>query len=165
MTLSPQVVPGHLLVANRLIDAQGYSLGIDTKMSAAKGLHVGTLLTVGEEQQQDTLEQTSTAAEHSPLAWEAQAAVIGEVCRVLKTRMMAIHAIAGRASGGESQLTKEMKSQGTIAGMLGVAAGAFMEKPSSFKDLWNDNEKTLVISDRLAKFLVGVIAQLPPGAS
>jgi nucleoside phosphorylase len=161
-SLRSEVAGGHLLVADRLVDSQGYALGIATKIASSRGLHVGTLLSVAEYPKDDANADSPAVADESALAWETQAVVIAEVCRVLKTTMMAIHGIAGNSTTGESTVTKEMKTQESIAGMLGAAAGALLEKPSSFKDLWNDSEKTLVVSDRLAKFLVGVMSQLPP---
>lgn len=163
-SMQSQVAPGHLLVANRLVDTRGYSLGINTGMPSAMSLHVGALLTVSEEPHAAKTATTTTAeadTTNSALAWETQAAVIGEVCRVLKTKMMAVHGVSGRSDRSESKLTQEIKSQDSLAGILGAAAGALIEKPSSFKDLWNEKEATLVISDRLAKFLVGVMVQLP----
>ena len=148
------VARGQLLVANRLVDAGGYSLSIDAKMSPTKGLHVGTLLTV----------DPAAASENPPVAaaaQDSQAAVIGEVCRVLKTKMMAVHCISAMPGQPGNIVAKKIKSQDSIAGVVGAAAGALIDQPSSIKGLWNDSAANLVFSDRLAKFVVGIISQLP----
>ena len=117
------VKPGHLFVANRLVDSSGYSLGINTSFAACRGLHVGPLLTAIETEATtaengDPIELSKSGISKSdvadsdvvatdvaatdvaatdvaatadsegstadpPLAWERQAAVIGETCRVV----------------------------------------------------------------------------------
>lgn len=165
---NPTVARGDMMIANRLVDSAGYSLAIDTKMPTSKHLHVGTLLTLDGEppNPSDTsggaaVPATALTSTDGTLAHESQAAVIGEVCRVLKTKMMAVHCAATKVGDVESTLAKGIKSQATLAGMVGAAASALIDKPGSIKDLWNDKEARLVFADRLAKFLVSVIAQLP----
>ena len=74
--------------------------------------------------------------------------------------MMAIHGVTGSFAKQNSVL-QELKSQDSVAGILGAAAGALIDRPSSVKDLWKESEASLMLTDRLAKFLVGVIGQLP----
>ena len=51
--------------------------------------------------------------------------------------------------------------QKTMAGKLGAAAGAIFSRPTAAKDLWDLRGMALKSSDRLAKFLAGMIEQLP----
>lgn len=153
MAVDPSVSRGHLLVANRLVDSRDYSLAIDTRMDEAKGLRVGTLSTLAD----DTEKPTASGA----LAQDTQAAVIGEVCRVLKTKMMAVHCVAATPNTRANPVAEKIKSQDSIAGIVGAAAGALLDQPSSLKNMWKDKEANLVFSDRLAKFLVSIISQLP----
>ena len=153
MAADPSISRGHLLVANRLLDSRDYSLAMDSKMAEAKGLRVGTLSTI----EDGATTKSSTEA----LAHDSQAAVIGEVCRVLKTKMMAVHCIAATPNTRGNPVAEKIKSQDSIAGIVGAAAGALLDQPSSIKDMWKDKEANLVFSDRLAKFLVGMISQLP----
>jgi len=153
MATDPSVSRGHLLVANRIVDARDYSLSIDTKMAEARGLRVGTLSTVADK----AIKEATAGA----LAQDSQAAVIGEVCRVLKTKMMAVHCVAATLNTRDNPVAEKIKSQGSIAGIVGAAAGALLDQPSSLKHMWKDKEANLVFSDRLAKFLVSMISQLP----
>ena len=153
MAADPSVGRGQLLVANRLVDSRDYSLSIDTKMGEANGLRVGTLSTIAD----------GAAPKDAPdaLAQDGQAAVIGEVCRVLKTKMIAVHCIAATPNARGNPVADKIKSQDSIAGIIGAAAGALLDQPSSLKGMWKDKEANLVFSDRLAKFLVSMISQLP----
>ena len=157
MALAGPVRRGDIIVADRIVDPHEYSLEIGTKMPEAKGLRVGTLLTV--EMFPEEAKKQKEFAGTNALACDTQAAVIAEVCRVLKTRMMAVHVVAQRESV-TSTLVKKVKSQESMAGLLGAAAGALIEKPSTVKDFWNDKESSLKLSDRLAHFLEGVVGQL-----
>ena len=157
MSLMETVRRGDIIVADRIVDPHDYSLATGTKMPEGKGLRVGTLLTV--EMFPEDTKQQKAFVETGALACDTQAAVIAEVCRVLKTRMMAVHVVAQRESV-TSTLVKKVKSQESMAGLLGAAAGALIEKPSSVKDFWNDKEDALKLSDRLAHFLEGVVSQL-----
>lgn len=157
MATEPSVSRGHILVANRIVDSRDYSLAIDTKMAESKGLRVGTLSTIADGATDDKKNQSKTES----LAQDTQAAVIGEVCRVLKTKMMAVHCVAATPNTRGNPIAEKIKSQDSIAGIVGAAAGALLDQPSSIKDMWKDKEANLVFSDRLAKFLVSMISQLP----
>ncbi len=65
----------------------------------------------------------------------------------------------------DDELPEDLDSlimQRTTAGRLGAAAGTLFRRPSSIKDMLRLKEDALVASDRLAKFLDGVIQQLIP---
>jgi hypothetical protein len=44
---------------------------------------------------------------------------------------------------------------------IGAAAGSMLRRPSAAKDLWKLRESAITAADRLSKYLVGVIQQLP----
>jgi hypothetical protein len=48
----------------------------------------------------------------------------------------------------------------TLARQLGAATGAIFKRPSAVKDLWQLREDAIRLSDRLARFLAGVVEQL-----
>jgi adenosylhomocysteine nucleosidase len=56
---------------------------------------------------------------------------------------------------------ENLLEQKTLAGKVGAAAGAVLKRFSAAKDLWQLREDALKASDRLAKFLAGVVGQLP----
>mgnify|MGYP001580188125 CR=1 FL=1 len=51
--------------------------------------------------------------------------------------------------------------QKTAVAKLGAAAGSVWRRPSVAKDLWRFNEDALKASDRLARFLSGLVKNLP----
>ena len=162
VSLNDQIKRGSIVVADRIVDDREYSLNTGTRMAQSKGLHVGTLLT--RESLPTNTEKKSLASKTTykspPLATETQSAVIAEVSRLQKCPMMAVFCVAQGFKERTSNMLNQLKSQDSIAGALGAAAGALLDKPGSVKEFWNDKESTLKHSDRLAKFLVSVISQL-----
>ena len=148
---------GEIVVADHIIDRRDYSLSTGTRMAESKGLRVGPMLTVDMFPSEPDKQQELAATK--AIACDTQASVVAEVCRVLKVKMMAIHVVAKRQSA-TSSLMKQVKSQESIAGLIGAAAGAIIENPGTVKEFWNDKEDALKLSDRLAAFLEGVIRQL-----
>ena len=157
--LASSVKSGEIVVADRIIDDNGYSLSTGTKMPESKGLRVGTVLTRA---LLPTLQaEKSQLANMGALACDTQAALVAEVCRVMKTPMMGVHCVAESRNESHSQIIGKVKSQDSLAGMIGAAAGALLDQPGSVREFWHDKEKALRLSDRLSGFLVGVIDQLP----
>lgn len=156
--LQADVRRGEMIVADRFIDRHEYSLATSIQMPESPGLRVGTLLTL--EHHPTTTDAKRKLTSTSALASECQAAVVAEVCRVLKTRMLSVHVVAETLQSKPPTTIDQFKSQDSIAGMLGAAAGAILEKPSSVKDFWHDKEASLRLSDRLAGFLTSMLAQL-----
>ena len=158
IALNESVRRGQIMVADRIVDQREYSLTTGTKMTESAGLRVGTLLTV--ETRPETTEEKRQLIGTNALACETQAAVIAEVCRLLKIRMMAVHVVAEPLNSSIGGTVKKVMSQDSLAGVIGAAAGALIEKPSSVKEFWHDKESSLRLSDRLAGFLVSVVEQL-----
>lgn len=157
-SLDETVRRGDIVVANRIVDEHGYSIKPGTKMSESPGLRVGTLLAV--DMLPGTADEQRRAITNEALICAVQTAVIAEVCRQLKLRLMAVHVVADRLGTPAPTIVKQVGSQTTLAGVLGAAAGALIEKPSTMKELWSNRESSLRLSDRLAGFLASVVAQL-----
>lgn len=152
---------GHMLIAQTLTDSQSYSLQTGLQLDPAtlsKGVHAGTLLTV--QQFPDSLSKKTELAKVDALACDRQATIIAEVCRLQKLPMMAIHAVGETVNEKSRVSVREIKSQATLSGKIGAAAGALLEQPSSAVDFWHEKESTLRLSDRLAKFLANMIRGL-----
>jgi nucleoside phosphorylase len=158
IAIHESVKRGDMVVANRVIDEHDYSLRIDMNMPTSKSIHVGVVLT---RQSLPTQADKTKLVAKQALACETQAAVIAEVSRLKKTPMMAIQCVAQGLQQRPSAVISKIKSQDSLAGFVGAAAGALLDQPGSAKDLWHDKEDTLKLSDRLAQFLVGVVGQLP----
>ena len=160
--LDQTIKRGDIVVADRIVDGEGYSLQTGTKMPAAKGLHVGTLLTL-EQPPSSPNEKLAQSKSTEAIACDRQAAVAAEVCRFLKAPLMSVHVVAEAANARGNAALKKVRSQDSMASMIGAAAGAILDQPGSLKAFWNEKEHGLRLSDRLANFLTGMIAQLPGG--
>jgi adenosylhomocysteine nucleosidase len=129
-------------------------------VEATPSLHVGRLLTV------DRLIRTSDekrrlGAEYEASACDMETMAVAEVCQREKTRFLSVRVVSDAV---DDELPKEIErllDQKSMAAKLGAATGAIFNRLSSIKDMWKLKEDAIKASDRLAKFLVGVVAQLP----
>jgi adenosylhomocysteine nucleosidase len=156
----------HILMADAVVDeASGTTLDIGLtidKQSVADspGLHVGRLLTV-DRLIHDPAEKRELGERHHALACDMESYAVAETCAALHVRCLSVRIIS---DGVDDALPKEIEkliSQQSTAAKLGAAAAALWNRPSSAKDLWALQEEALVASDKLAKFLLGVMRQLP----
>ena len=105
-------------------------------------------------------EKTELGRQHEALACDMETMVIAEVCRQQKVRFLAVRVIT---EGVDERLPVELErmfAQKTIAGKLGAATGAILRRPGAVKDWWKYQQEGLQASERLAKFLSGIVAQL-----
>ena len=161
--LVPGLRRGHILMADEVTDGQhrlSVGLHIDrAAIAASPTLHVGRLLTV-DAVQRTPAEKRALAQLHSALACDMETMAIAEVCQRTGTRFLAVRIISDAV---DDELPKEIQGlveQKSTAARLGAATAALWNRPSSLKDMWKLKEDALRASDRLAKFLVGVIEQL-----
>lgn len=171
--LQDEMRRGHFLMADAVLLAreklpaddapQQLSIGLTMDkeaLAASPGVHVGRLLTVGrlirgaEEKRQ--LGQTYDA-----LACEMETFAVAHVCQREKVRFLSVRIISDTVEEELPNEIEKLLDQQTTAAKLGAAAAALWNRPSAAKDLWKLKEDALSASDRLAKFLTGVIAQLP----
>ncbi len=148
-------------MADEILDISGRRLSIDLKSESSAAVHVGRLLTV-DRIIRTPAEKASLGKEHTAVAVDMESWAVGEVCRQDKVRFLAIRVISDTV---DDELPEDLDSlimQRTTAGRLGAAAGTLFRRPSSIKDMLRLKEEALVASDRLAKFLDGVIQQLIP---
>ena len=163
-SLREELRRGHILMADSVADEQGNHLSVGLKIDpqavqASPSLHLGRLLTV------DRLvhapdERRRLAAEHGASACDMESMAVAETCRRKKVRFLSVRIISEAV---DAQLPREigcLVGQKSVAAKLGVAAGALVKRPSTVKDLWKLREEATKASDRLAKFLAGVLTQL-----
>jgi adenosylhomocysteine nucleosidase len=86
---------------------------------------------------------------------------VAEVCSREKIRLLSVRVIIDEVNRALPRDIDLLVKKKTTAGRLGAAAGAIVRRPSSVKDMWQLKEDALVASERLAKFLVGIVSQLP----
>ena len=162
--LSEEMKRGHILMADEVVDVAGRRLKIDlnidrAQIAASPGLHVGRLLTVDRVVHR-AADKLALGREHGALAVDMETFGVAEVCRQEKVKLLSIRVISDcvdRELPADVDLLVRKK---TTAGRIGAATGAIFRRPSSLKDMWQLREDALVASERLAKFIVGVVRQL-----
>ena len=162
--LTDELGRGHIVMADEVVSAQGERLAVGLKLDrasleATKGLHVGPLLTV------DTLlrepaERRRLAAAHDAIAADMESYAVAEACRMSGVPFMAIRIISDAVDDELPPEIEHLLAQKSFAGKIGAATGAILRRFSAAKDLWKLREDALKASDRLAKFLMGVVTQL-----
>jgi adenosylhomocysteine nucleosidase len=85
---------------------------------------------------------------------------VAEACRNENVPLLAIRVISDAVDDELPPEIEYLLAQKSLAGKLGAATGAFLKRFSAAKDLWRLREDALKASDRLAKFLEGVVKQL-----
>jgi adenosylhomocysteine nucleosidase len=163
--LQPDLRRGHILMSDEVTDMASEKLSIGltvdrASIDASPALHVGRLLTVDQLiRSRSQKEQLGT--DHAALACDMETFAIAQACQQLGTKFMSVRIISDSI---DDELPKEIEAllaQKSVVGKLGAAAGAVFNRPSSIKDMWKLKEDALKATDRLAKFLSGVIDQLP----
>jgi len=163
--LSPELARHDLVLADRLVDTEGNRLDLELPvdrewLARTPGVHVGRLLTADRVVRSPD-EKRSLGQEHDAVAVDMETFAAAEVCRRRKVRFLAIRVMSDAVDDELPEDIEKLLRQKTTAGRLGAAVGSIWRRPSSVKDMYKLKENALVASDKLAKFLVGVIGQLP----
>ena len=155
---------GHVLMADSVANLDGQQLAVGLKLdekslSATRGLHVGRLLSVDDvirrPEQRHLLHE-----QHQALACDMETFAVAKVCHDLGTRFLSVRIISDAVDDELPPEIERLLEQKSIAGKLGAVAGAMLKNFSAAKDLWRLREDALKASDRLAKFLAGMMSQL-----
>lgn len=163
--LVEEVRRGHIFMAKEVIDPEGnpveIPLAIDQQSLAANDrLHAGTLLTV--DQILATPEEKRAAAQaHQAIACDMETSAVAQVCAEEKARLLSIRIVSDAVDDQLPPEVATLLAQKSWASKLGAATGAIFKRPSSALDMWQLKEDALKATDRLAKFLRGMIEQLP----
>jgi adenosylhomocysteine nucleosidase len=163
--LHDQLAQCDILLADEVVDAAGRALAIDLPfdrdtIAAQPRLHVGRLLT-SDRVIAEAAEKAALGHRHNALAVDMESLAVAEVCRQEQTRFLSVRIISDAVGHTLPKDIDYLVKRKTTAGRLGAAAGAILRRPGSIKDMWQLKEDALSASDRLAKFLVGIIEQLP----
>lgn len=155
---------GDLVIANALLDCEGRRLAIDLQLDAAaarNGPHVGGC-TSAESLVSLPAEKAALGKATGALAVDLESWSIGNACRLAKTRFLCIRIISDAVDERLPPEVEMLVRQKTQVGRLGAATGAIFRRPSSIKDMLKLKQDAILFSDRLARFLAGIIDQLPP---
>ncbi|HVX13275.1 MAG TPA: hypothetical protein VHC22_18975 [Pirellulales bacterium] len=157
---------GDIVMADALVDGTGRRLAIDLKLDPAitannKHLHVGACATTTNILYRPE-DKEALGNQTGALAVDMESWAVGEVCRQAKTRFLNVRIISDAVDDALPPDVEALARQKTNAARFGAAAGAIFRRPSSIKDMLNLKQDALVFSDRLARFLAGVVEQLAP---
>lgn len=157
---------GEFLLASEIVDLAGGKLAVDFKVSPASlaatpHVRVGRLVTVNEIVRTKP-EKLALGKAHGADAVDMETYAVAEVCRQERVRFMSVRIISDAVDDELPKEVERLLGMKSTAGRIGAALGAIVSRPGSVKDLWQLKEDALKSSDRLAKFLDGVIAQLTP---
>jgi adenosylhomocysteine nucleosidase len=162
--MTAELKRGHILMADEVTDPQQHHLAIGlqidrTTIESSRGLHVGRLLTV-DRLIRTAAEKQELAAQHAAVACDMETFAVAEVCQQHKVRFLAVRIVTDGIDDELPQEIERLLDQKSLAAKLGAATGAVFKRPSSIKDMWKLKEDALLASDRLAKFLAGIVRQL-----
>ena len=158
--LVPDLKTGQIIVANEIVNPAGEVLSIDVGMESdeSRGLRVGRTLTV-DRMVRTVAEKQKLSETSGAIAVDMETYEIARLCRERKTRFLAVRAVSDDLS---ADLPPEVLSLVGETGSVRVGAviGALWKRPGSYKDMWRLRENAILASERLAKFLSGVVRQL-----
>jgi adenosylhomocysteine nucleosidase len=163
--LQDQLKRGDIVMADGVVGDHGERLSIDLRLPAgdeqsARGIHAGRLLTV-DRIIRKAEEKRALGERFGAIAVDMESLAVAQVCQQEKQRFLAIRAITDAVNDELPRDVERLLNRPTMVRKLGAAAGSIVRRPSAAKDLWKLRESATAAADRLAKFLVGVIEQLP----
>lgn len=162
--LNDRLRRGHIVMADEVVDEKRHPLTIGFKMDrrvidATPSLHVGRLLTVDRLIRSDA-EKRQLADTFGAVACDMETIAVAQACRRRQVRFLSIRVVSDELEDSLPAEVEHMLGQTTLAGKLGAATRAVFQRPRSVKDMWRLRETAVRASDRLAKFLEGVVPQL-----
>jgi adenosylhomocysteine nucleosidase len=165
--LKEELRRGHIIMADEIVNLSGEKLAVGLQLdpqsiAGMKGLHVGRLLTV-DSIVREPAERRRLAKQHQAIACDMESFAVAEACRQHGMPLMAIRIVSDAVDDDLPPEIERLLAQKSLAGKLGAATGAILKRFSAAKDLWKLREDALKASDRLAKFLTGVVEQLSNG--
>ena len=128
-------------------------------VEATRGLHVGRLLTVNDVIRKPD-ERRKLYDDHQALACDMETFAVADACRELGVKLISVRLITEAVDDELPPEVAHLLAQTTLAAKVGAAASALLSRFSAAKDFWQLREDALKASDRLAKFLRGVVEQL-----
>jgi adenosylhomocysteine nucleosidase len=159
--LHPELNRNDLALPGEVIDPEGHRFAIARPGAMGVGIphSTGRLLTVDR--------FIIGAAEKSGLHRDSgadlvdmESSAVAALCAERLVRFLAIRVVSDDA---RKDLPREVASMITQSGSyrIGAAFRAIWNRPSSIKDLWTLHEHALEAADRLARFIVRCLGELP----
>lgn len=154
--------PGQFVMASRVLSEDGEVCRVGLTLAAGQnpppGIHWGDLLTV--DRLPGSAQAKQKLAERGATAWDADSYFIAAAATAIPT-VVSVRIISEAIDQEFPKAVKVFREQKSLAGKLGAAAGALLDEPASLQKMWKLREDAIQLSDRLAKFLLSVVEQLP----
>jgi adenosylhomocysteine nucleosidase len=162
--LHPSLKRGDVIMPDFILDEDGHRLAIDFRIShqqqsATPGLHVGPLLTIDHVAFKPA-QKRQLGQRHGALAVDMETLAVAEICRREKQRFLAVRVISDAVDDELPADVEHLMTRNTLARKIGAAAGTFVRRPSTVKELWKLRETVLMCAKTLGGFLEGVVPQL-----
>lgn len=162
--LTPELQRGHVVMPNSVVDQQHDALEVGFKIApdstdTSPAFHVGRLLTV-DELVRHRQEKEQLADDYDAIACDMETIAVARVCQEHQVQFLSVRIVSDQLDDKLPHDVEKMLGQKSFAGKLGAATGALFQRPGTVKDIWKLRETAIHASDRLAKFLVGVLSQL-----
>jgi adenosylhomocysteine nucleosidase len=162
--LDPSLRRGDLVVAESIVDSRGGSWAANPAhlpdwLPGVGGLRLGRLVTV-DAPVRSPGDKRALGAQHAALAVDMESLAVAELCRSRDVPVLAVRVICDAVEDRlPPDVEKLLRHQG--ARQLGAALGSVFRRPGSLKDLAAMQHNALVASDRLGRFLSGLVKHLP----
>lgn len=160
--LSAGLKKGHIVMAHEVVDLTGRVLSPDHKVdrtTASSGLHVGRLLTV-DRILREPQEKLALGQQHGAVACDMESFAVAEVCRQAGVPWLSVRIISDTVDDLLPPEIELLLAEKSLAGKFTTAAAAIINRFSAVGDMWQLYEDALKCSQRLARFLKGVVEQL-----
>jgi adenosylhomocysteine nucleosidase len=161
-SLSESVRRGHIVMPNEVVNASGESLSIGLGMQPTEKLHTGRLLTV-DQLIRTAADKRTMGADQQAIACDMETFAIAKECARSGIKFLSVRIIS---DGLEDELPKEIDQlmrEKNLAKQAGIALHALMKRPGAALDFWKLRDEANKAAEKLAKFLLQVIPQLPVG--
>lgn len=165
--LRPELARHDVVMVDGLVNIQGERLALDLKVDRAslaqvKHVHVGRLLTADHTIRLPD-EKRALGQKYEAVAVDTETYGVATVCRERHVPFLAVRIVSDSV---DETLPKDIDrllygmQTASAARKAGTVLGTFWNRPGSAKDLYARKERALAASDRLAKFLGGMMEQL-----
>ena len=164
--LSPDLPRHAIVLADALLDGKGNRLEValgklDPALVSRRGAHVGPILQV-EHVIRRPADKRAAGEAHRAVAADLESLAVAEVCRGRNVPFLAIRVVSDAVDDKLPREVEKLLDQKTHTAQFGAALGAVLNRPGSFKDMYQLHANALAASDRLARYLAEVIQHLVP---
>ncbi|MFI4874885.1 MAG: hypothetical protein ACIALR_06090 [Blastopirellula sp. JB062] len=162
--LAEQAKKGHIVMADSVVRGDQQEITIPLSLTAEQvasqpGLHVGRLLTV-DKIIRTPAEKRQLGETHAAIAVDMETYATADACARRQIKLMSVRVVTDAVDDELPKNLERLVQQTDTARMIGAAAAAIVNRPSSVQGMWRLRETAMKASDRLARFLQGVIPQL-----